>query len=566
MNGRKLAPIGLTVATVLLGTTGCSVVTDYPDQTLEARNHFAAGRFTEAYNGLEQGLQRDLDKVCYVLERGMIVHTAGDFEKSNADFKTALGLFEEYEQESTGAQVGQQAMSLLINEKTIPYKGEMFEKALIHIFWGMNYLCAGQTQERLDEAHVEIRRTNQRLKELREEYEEELEEARGEKEGETEDGTSVDCSAAMSKMTEELDKARADQQAVVDSVSNVYDLAIGHYLSAVIYEEQADRGYSYELDNARISYERVYDMNPGFPLIKEDLLRISKKLRDQEAYDKWKETFGGGDWTPQSGTGDVFILYSCGLAPEKDELAVRFPIFIPGLMKNPLTDTVYGKIAIPKYKTRPTPEAYITLLKGSDALAQSYSLTNIEAVAIKFLWDRMLLLSIKQAVRLGIKAAATYIAAQAALQSGGAGGVMGNVGIRVAGAVLTEISEQADLRSWLTLPRNLQVLRVTVPAGEYPDLSIGVHGQGGGKLNSLKLGKVTVPEGRRLFINCRSVNGNIFANMAKGADEIGEAPEPKWGMSNDGGSDDGEYAGDGGDGGASDDDRRRVFDFGGKRR
>ena len=79
-------------------------------------------------------------------------------------------------------------------------------------------------------------------------------------------------------------------------------------------------------------------------------------------------------------------------------------------------------------------------------------------------------------------------------------------------SIHTEISEQADLRSWLTLPRNLQVLEVTLPAGSH-DLTLAVKGQGGGTLNTLRLEGLEVIEGRRTFVSARSVGPNIFANL-----------------------------------------------------
>ena len=83
---------------------------------------------------------------------------------------------------------------------------------------------------------------------------------------------------------------------------------------------------------------------------------------------------------------------------------------------------------------------------------------------------------------------------------------------QVAFAVYTEVSEQADLRSWLTLPRNLQVLEVSLPAGSH-DLALSIRSQAGAALNTLSLGAVEVVEGRRTFISARSIGPNIFANM-----------------------------------------------------
>jgi hypothetical protein len=501
---------------ILIGVllAGCSTFTDYPDQTAKAREAFSQGKFDPAYDQLKEGTESDLDQVCYVLERGMIAHVAGQYARSNKSFETALALFEKYEEDRAAAEATEETTSVLLNEKTIPYKGEMFEKTLIHVFWGINYLGQGRDQKHLDEANVEIRRANERLREIREEFEEEFEEAKGQTQADS-GGQSIDTSHAIGEVTKEIEAQRQEQAKGLRTVENVYDVSFAHYLSALIYEEQADRGFSYELDNARISYERVHSIYPEFPLIGEDLLRISKKLNDPEAYKKWVAAFGK-EWEPREKLGEIVVLCACGHSPQKESMEIRFPVFIPGLMSSPL-DAVYGKIAIPKFVPRPTPDEYVGLLVDETEVARSYVLTDVEATSVQFLWDRMTVFGIKQAIRVTVKTAAQVIARKQAEAVGGGGkkGFLTSLGVGIAGAVATEVTEQADLRSWLTLPRDLQILRVRVPAGEH-DLEIAAHGAGGTTVGTGKIGKVTVPEGGRIFVNARSIGANVFAQVTGG--------------------------------------------------
>ena len=402
----------------LLPLSGCSTLTSYPQETQIARQAYAEGRFAEAWDGLQEGAGSRLDGVCYTLEQAMVTHSAGDFGKSNARFEAARRLFDGYEQDRIAAEVGEQIGAALWNEKVIPYKGEMFEKALIHVFWGINYLCLARDQASLDEAHVEVRRTNQRLRDMREEFEEELAEARDVSEVETDDGDSIDVSVIIGDVQLEMQRARSGQDALFNAAGSVYDVGFAHYLSGLIYEEQADRGHSYELDNARISYERVVELNPEFPLAKEALLRISHKLGDAEAVRRWQAEVGH-PFQPRPGTGRVVVLYECGLAPEKEEVAIRFPVFIPGLMQD-TSESVHGKLAFPRYRRRITADSWLELVDSSGvSLERSWVMTDIEAMAVRFLWDRMGLVALRTSVRFAIRTAASIIASRAARKEGG---------------------------------------------------------------------------------------------------------------------------------------------------
>jgi hypothetical protein len=65
--------------------------------------------------------------------------------------------------------------------------------------------------------------------------------------------------------------------------------------------------------------------------------------------------------------------------------------------------------------------------------------------------------------------------------------------------------ENADLRSWNSLPRTLQAARVEVPAGMH---SFEIKLMGSGALGSVTLKDVPVREGRITIILLRSI-GNL---------------------------------------------------------
>ena len=93
----------------------------------------------------------------------MILHTRGRPEESNAVFDEAERVIRHHEEKAVlslskgSAQVG----SLLVNEKTLPYRGEPFEKVLVNTYKAANYLLLHDYEG----ARVEIRRSFARQKE-----------------------------------------------------------------------------------------------------------------------------------------------------------------------------------------------------------------------------------------------------------------------------------------------------------------------------------------------------------------------------------------------------------------
>jgi hypothetical protein len=92
-----------------------------------------------------------------------------------------------------------------------------------------------------------------------------------------------------------------------------------------------------------------------------------------------------------------------------------------------------------------------------------------------------------------VRAVSKFLAQQTAKEKFGALGELGVMAYSV-------ISENADLRSWLTLPENVQILRVSLPAGRQQlrlqspnsllgtDLTIDVKGGGKTIISAVKTG------------------------------------------------------------------------------
>lgn len=455
----------------------CSTLTHYPDETRGLLEEFEAGSVERALAEAEKGWDKGLDRLAYLLEGGMILHVRGKPEESKAAFDEAEFVIRYNEEKALlslskgSAQLG----TLLVNEKTLPYRGEPFEKVLVNTYKAENYLFLYDYEG----ARVEIRRSFARQQENRRMHDKEVqrieEEAR-------EKGLSA------RSIFREVHSRYEDQRDIVRRVKNLYEDAFAYYLSAIVYE------LNREYNDAYIDLEKVHELRPGVPYVEDDLLRTARLSGLSEGLKAWTERF---DRPPrlleEDEEGEVFVFFGCGMAPQKRQIKISIPI----------PEVGWISLAFPKYETVPNPVAHAAVYgAGGNLHGRTYVLTDLEAIAIRSLDERLPTLALKQALRAALKGAMVKTAGD---QGGWAGDLVANL--------YNVITEQADLRSWQTLPQNIQAARFPLPAGPH-DLIFALHGSTGGKVQERAF-SLDVRPGERIFVNARSgawdlIGFNVF--------------------------------------------------------
>lgn len=126
-----------------------------------ARQQYALGNFENANNALSTLPDNDKDKVLYLMERGMIRQSAQKYDDSTRDWLEAVKLEKDLETHSAGRA----AASMLVNDKTLSFRGMYFERVLIHSFLAKNFLA----KSLWDDAAVEARNVIEKLQ-LRENF------------------------------------------------------------------------------------------------------------------------------------------------------------------------------------------------------------------------------------------------------------------------------------------------------------------------------------------------------------------------------------------------------------
>jgi hypothetical protein len=389
----------------------------------------------------------------FYMEHGLVAYYAGRHQRSIRSLLKAEHVIEDLYTRS----VSKQAASFIINDNTIPYRGEDFEDSMVNLFLALNYSELGLHEEAL----VEARQVDAELNLINSRYE-------------------------------------PDQQ-------NAYkEDAFIRFLMGVLYEIEG------EINDAFISYRKAeaiyrsdYLTNYGVAapdFLIENLLCCAERLGFlQEAAEiqrRYPQVRCADPRLKQAMAEIIFIHYN-GRAPEKVE---RYWLV-------PMPDGYIAKIAYPAFEPRPYRIADSTLHledSGSSQIYRSHTVVmeDIGAIASMNLENRMTRIKLKAIARATTKYAATKAAANEAEEQGGEwAGLL----VQVAGNLAGLATEKADLRHWRSLPDEIRIGRMLVPPGRYT-ARIEFSDSGGNVLLSRRVAAFAVRGGETKFISQRTLN------------------------------------------------------------
>lgn len=385
-------------------------------------------------------------QVLYGMDRGMTLQLAGNYEQSNAVLEQAE---DELDRLYT-RKIRTETLAFMTNDTALPYEGDPYEQVLINVLKAINYAVLGEWQDAL----VEARRIDHRLNVLSDRIE----------------------------------------------GKNAYrDDGFARYLSGVLYESVGD------VNNAFIAYRKAYETFDATRAwsytavpsqLREDLLRTAEALHFTQELDEYRRMFPDTKWeTSQSlqQLAQVVVISYNGRAPRKEDEFLDLPISLNALQlvllnrgifqqnrqSNRAMDTVlYGlnrrvvRVALPRLVPQKTqvPVDMVNLISdnGAQVTVNTELVHNVTAMADKALSERMAGITMKALARAATKFALAEGAtrgAQHAVGKDAAPWVGLLVGLLTKGLAVS--SEEADKRSWQTLPDEIHLARVWVQPGRY---------------------------------------------------------------------------------------------------
>jgi len=238
----------------------------------------------------------------------------------------------------------------------------------------------------------------------------------------------------------------------------------------------------------RKAYEayKKYQVNYGLAMpdmLKHDLLRLAKRqgLKDEAA--QYSKEFGielqQDRKQKQEQEGELVFILNNGLAPIKREKVVATwappPSVVAGKSKPQASrappQPVLVKIALPYYESRPN-NVLSARISVSGKQADTQMMEDIDAIARASLDARMPAITARSIARAVAKGALQESVDRAGSNNNDvAAQLISSLVVRVA----TAATERADTRSWLTLPSDIQMARLSLPPGSY-DVTVELLG------------------------------------------------------------------------------------------
>jgi hypothetical protein len=450
----------LVVLLCVGGGAGCS---SYSQKALRVRDPLVRGDAASAQAFLEDEKPGG-DGLPYLMELGLVLRVQGEFARSNETFDQAENLIEDLYTKSISKRI----LSLATSDESIPYDGEAWERVLVNYYRALNYVDLGL----FDDALVECRKINHKL--------------------------AVYTDASDDPPTYETD-------------------AFAQYLTAILYEaagEMDDAWVSLRLaDEAYEHYVEAYGVARPKSL-ERDLLRVADQLHYTEDLERLRERFPETEYTRTSdllSRGEIVVLYDEGFIAHKIQQDVTIPILKhewdddSGRYAFSLRDRYYHprpyrkteleyllRIALPAYPEQRATHPGSARIVANGVIARTEIVEDLDAIAHRGLDDRMGGILLKTLVR----ALGKYALSRSVEHNKG----------EIAGTLvnlLTAVTEKADTRSWITLPRSIQLARLVVEPGVH-DVEIECLGPNGVLLESVTYSDVEVGPGEVRFLSHRS--------------------------------------------------------------
>jgi uncharacterized protein len=469
---KRIGIRGTLIVASLLGSVVLlsSCTSQFEKNVIEAEKLFFQKKFKEAARLLLKDVNGDHKNVLLAqMECGAMLNAAGDYENSSKVFIMAGETAKKIP-----ISISQQGLSLMLSDTVTNYTGEDFERVLVHMYAGMAFLLLNKS----DEARVEFKRVN-----------------------------------------DVLDSYRAS------GYKSFKQNVMAKYLTAVAFEAVADAQKDMDdLEFAYVELKQIHQLDPQNPFVKNDLVRIARKLKDQEEISNMRSRFPGvrGDQFDsqlvtifQNGMSSIKVSRGRLLSDAAMEGAIRIAFQAnPRSAEGVALSAVMAMLAtvdnpVPKYRDRTKRiDSVVINVDGVD-IGRTYALEDISSTAKSSMEEKYFMIRAKVAAGIVVKAIAAVAAAKVAESVAKANkntrGVAGLIGALSGGLVGAGLVSQIkpDLRCWHSLPDNLQLSLAGISAGKH---AVRVKFMSGETvLEEADLGEIEAVKDRKVFLNFRTV-------------------------------------------------------------
>lgn len=443
-----------TVLMLMLFLFSCATynnrITNYYGQVTQQR-------YDKAYDALDniKLLQAKRNRLLYLLEKGKMAHLMQQYEKSNQYFNEADLFIED-----ARTTVKDIALGTLLNPMMQTYKGEDFEKFMVHYYKALNYMYLKQPNE----AMVEARRISL--------------------------------------------QSYAQQDKTNNNENRYSDDAFSLMIQGIIYENSGD------WNNAFIAYRNAVDLfsrndNSWYGVkmpeqLKKDVMRTAWQNGFADEVGRYEQLFNMKfENSEKAEGGELVLFWENGLAPVKREQNFFFTLTKNGLGNFVFTDNTGAfnipfdlgsninrddvkvedlrsfRVAFPKYEEQPMNYGN-AVLEVNNKEYHFEQAENINTLAFATLKERFLKEMTTTLSRLAVK----KIAEAAARPKKDDKNKESKEALALAIQIFNFASEKADTRNWQSLPHTIYYTRIPLQKGiNVMQVKLSGRGQSGQTVN-----------------------------------------------------------------------------------
>ncbi len=408
------------------------------------------------------------DELLWRLEQGAVLTAAGNIEGALDALDQAEEMVNRFEQEAD-VKLTDSTVSTFTNQANKPYRGRAYDKIMMNTFKALNYLLLNER----DKARVELNRTFQRQENAVIENRKRIAKAKeaaemsGEGElGDEEGGKAASYDVGRAREDPKFSAAADAELARINERTRPYADYVNPFavfLDGVFFSHM---GFdNADIERARKSFERVASMSPG-TYIQNDYA-MAERMANGEPADAV-----------------TYVIFATGSAPYRDQLRIDIPLF---LVTNEVS---YVGAAFPRLEYR---DNFIQQMRVRTSDGSSYStelVADMDAVVSKDFQNEWPSIVTKTLISSAVKAMAGK-AVEDEMDSDWKTMLIA----KVANVAYQSAMNQADTRTWTTLPKQFAYARVPTPADGSLVLNIGAHEKA-----------VSVEPGQTNAVFVRSVN------------------------------------------------------------
>lgn len=378
------------------------------------------------------------------LNAGNAVFFIHDYKVSNNLFNNSDIRMGEYFSESIATKGSRDAISTLNNSSVFDYEPMVLDNIYLSSYKILGSLATGDK----DGARIEVNKAYLKQQNASEYFENQIEKANSDAQKEMSSLDSKNQAMWTKNKDSTMDKYFSDLERWngYTNYMNPYTT----YLSGLFFMTNSQNNSDYE--NASTYMRRAYGMAPTNNFVKSDLQQ-AEKLANLQKNDKDKY---------------VWVIYENGMVAELEELRIDVPAFIASPSINFIT------FAMPKPKIRTEAFPYLNLSLGNNTNIKTEHLADVDNMFIAEYKRKLPSIITKSVAQTITKTAMQYAARQ-----------QNDNGISsMVTTIYTLTTSSADLRSWHTLPKNVQIAKIKLEKNN--QLSISSN-------NNAKIGEATIP-------------------------------------------------------------------------